>query len=388
MLSICNFTNSNLVFYNKKSNSFIIKRFMLSRCSPNITQTMPLHNKQQVAHSALNFSKLLVNKEFVHNIGVSSQQNIANEHVVKKVFNYVSDTTTGGTSTIKTNFMAAFMHHNKELMYSTNSLEANINHPRIKIDPSLLNKLAPSRTLVELPIMINFVNRMPQVKQALYLVDQITLNTGTKNTNPDFKITFNNLTSKAFDIKTAQLDTHVFSGEIREIAFTEMQMVTYPRDFTKLTNQYELIEKGLLIKKEEFKKLWPTDNYTSFWNEFLTFQRLFKSPETLLNKHQQMENALMNITQDPYFNYNINFYNIYHIKNGLLTQEELKFLEEAANLVDSNILTKPSYMNQYLINCLHIYHKKVDPFTYETLVPLRKVYPFIKELLKNYIGND
>ena len=72
--------------------------------------------------------------------------------------------------------------------------------------------------------------------------------------------------------------------------------------------------------------------------------------------------------------------------NTFVTPKEMIFLQEAIKMADPSILDKPSYMQKYLVDCLHVFHQHVNGQTYNTLKPLIKVYPFIKQLLINYVA--
>lgn len=375
----------------------ICKRTMLSRTAIKshnaLNNKLAPHDAEQIARSALSFSKMITDPEMVANLGASSKTVTANTFVTTKVHDYITDNTMiGGTSTIKTNFVAAFVNQNKQMVYPYTHIAPLVDNTKIIFHPSLFtSKGASVRTLVELPLISAFAERFPQIKKVTILGDNISIPGRTQNTNRDLLVGFQNGNTKDFDIKTKRLtDDDVLHGHIREISVSNHDIVTYPRDYSLVAEQYPIIINKLkrLMLLDNIKKTMSYHDIAQIDFECNNIQKYLISGKTLAGYHQQVENSLMNINQLQSYPSNVNFYNIYHIKNGELTAKEMTFLQEAIKMADASILDKPSYMQKYLVDCLHVFHQHVNGQTYNTLKPLIKVYPFIKQLLINYVGPD
>jgi len=364
---------------------------MLSRAVMNKIAMTP-KDAEQIGKSVLGFAKMITEPAMVENLGQSTKTTIANHIVTKNVHNYIIDSNLlGGTATIKTNLLAAFVNQNKQLVYPYNHIEALINNPKIKYHPSVHNeKGAPVRTLVEMPIISTFAERFPQIDKVTILGDNVKIPGRTQNTNRDLLVDFTNGHIKDFDIKTTKYDEHVSAGNIREISVAQNEIITYPRDYSLLHDQYELILKkiGQLITLQKVKMTMSPQDYRQLQDEYAHIQNKIFLRNIVLVDHTMIENTLMNINMLKTYPSNVNFYHIYYIKNGVLTEKEMNFLQKAMDMAHPSILDKPSYMQKYLVDCLHVYHQHVNNNTYETLRPLSKVYPFVKQLLINYVGND
>jgi len=361
--------------------------------SQTLGNKLPSHDAEQIARSVLSFSKMIVDPEMVANLGESSKIVTANTHVTTKVHDYITDSNLiGGTSTIKTNFIAAFVNQNKQMIYPYTHIVPLINNTKISFHPLVFaSKGAPARTLVELPLISAFAERFPQIVTVTILGDNISISGRTQNTNRDLLVGFQNGHIKDFDVKTKRLtEDDILHGNIREISVSNTEIITYPRNYSLVAEQYPAIINKLkrLMLLDNIKRTMSNQDMAQVAFECNNIEKHLQSGKNFLEYHQKVEESLMNINQLQSYPSNVNFYNIYHIQNGRLTEQEMVFLNKAMELANPSILDKPSYMQKYLVDCLHGYHQHVNNNAYSTLKPLTKVYPFVKQLLINYVGTD
>ncbi len=135
------------------------------------------------------------------------------------------------------------------------------------------------------------------------------------------------------------------------------------------------------IRKKFIIRNMPAHELDHYWFQYNRLKKELDSGKPILEVQPQIEDALLEITRLKSYPYAINSYNVYYIKDGLLTDAEISFMEQSLKYVDINVLRKASYMRTFLVECLKNYHRIVDPQTSTTLEPLRKIFPVIREFL-------
>ena len=122
--------NNNIYHYNDRSKTYscivvkihMSKRTMLSRTVMNKAAMVPKDAKQ-IGRSVLSFAKVATDPEMVTSSQESGKTVTANPFITIKVHDYIIDKANiGGTSTIETNFIAAFAHQNKQMVYLYNQI--------------------------------------------------------------------------------------------------------------------------------------------------------------------------------------------------------------------------------------------------------------------------
>lgn len=382
----------------KQVNSLIIKlnyslydkfsrRFMLSRANINLTnKILAPHDAEQLAKASLSFFKTFTTCEIVEELQESVKTLKATEFLVKKTKAYINEDH-GSTSIMKTNFLAIFEYKNKQLTYPYVYL-ANLNKdPKIIYHPDLLTSSIMNttavRTLVEYPIIENIVKN-PQINKVTILGDTIPIPGRTKNLNRDILIMYSTGKETDMDIKTKVFDNDITSGHIRQIDVINNQIITYPRDYSEIQKEsmkiYSFLKQQLLCKNINF----TVKDKIKFKENVALIEETLNKKENYLANHSTINNALWNINSLHSYPLTLSINNIHHIKNGPLTSDEMRYINEAIQYADITILSKPSYMRAYLIKCLEAYHRNVDQQVIKNIRPLHKVFPFIKNFLTEH----
>lgn len=370
----------------------ISKRFMLSRtATAKITHgitKLSSSDSESIARSILGFANLITNPETIKALYDSSlNKNIANEIATKNVLNFVmNNDTIGGTSIIKTNFLALLEHHNKHIVFPGKELSTLLTkkNPKIVGSEEYQNTLLPVRVLVEAPIALNFVEKANNINQCLLTGDAIPIQGRTKNINRDLIVTFDNGSIKSFDIKTGNYKNSYLSGDIHQVDIYKDNLINYPRDLSQTDFQIKQTITMLEAYYSANRNLISEED-TKIFQEHLEILNNMKLKQKLLTYNSCINNSFLRINELKTYASNININNVHYIQAKELSEKELAFLNDVVKDIPVSFLDKPSYMQSFLNQKLQAYQKFVNLKTYAELHPLRKTYPFVKELLKNYI---
>ena len=291
----------------------------------------------------------------------------------------------GGTKAIKTNLLATLKtSQGFHINYSYDAILNTLKSNKIIKPKELSNKNVPIRTLVEYPIAVDFTNRMSTIKHVIFTADEKIKTTSIPllqtNVNPDLIFIFENGNVKYFDIKNSSFNKgKITDGSIREVPFINEEVINYPIDYTTWTKQDDYLYTFLYQNINVYNMSEKDKRYAL--NELTKMKNMLQKNPNPMHIHNQFENSLMNINSLETFPISTNFYNIYHVKNGLLTQNEMAFLEEQINKIPKDFFKDQPSMEKYLIGCLFDYNQRVNIHTFDTLRPLRQFYPFIDNAL-------
>ena len=284
-------------------------------------------------------------------------------------------------------FISSFTNKSgSQLQYPFSYLSQQNSNPKVSYHPILQNKYTIGRNLIEYHMITTFANKMQAVSMATILGDQVFGFPNTRAT-PDCRVTFANGVVKDFDVKNTNMRKHgVFSGYIQEIAvYKDNSVVAYPRDYTNYQMQYEHIKKGL--ENTLNKNNMTYDDVSKFKVEFNYFKKALLSEKFRMgHDNLSIENHLNNINQLKSYPLTINSYNVYQIQDTVLSDAEMRYLQNMAQHLNPNLLNDPSFMKAYLIRCLHEYKSTINPNVCTDLLPIKKCFPFITEFL-NYYGH-
>lgn len=114
---------------------------------------------------------MIIHLETVQQLELSIKTNVATPYFTQTASNYITNISSGGTATIRTNYLSVLISQNKQLDYPYKDISDFFKKHKITFYESLLNKTMPVRAFVELPIIINFVIKYEQIKFVIILED-------------------------------------------------------------------------------------------------------------------------------------------------------------------------------------------------------------------------